>query len=131
MLKGKIPPKAHASALNSYLILQSDHGMNASTFAARVAISTLTDTYSAVVAAIGTLKGPLHGGAPSRVWEMLREIGKKENSRPWLQKKIERGEKIMGFGHRIYRTEDPKIETLERDCKGNRRPQGLRARNSV
>jgi citrate synthase len=117
MLKGKIPPQAHASALNSYLILQSDHGMNASTFAARVAISTLTDTYSAVVAAIGTLKGPLHGGAPSRVWEMLQEIGKKENSRPWLQRKIERGEKIMGFGHRIYRTEDPRSRALKEIAK--------------
>ena len=117
MLKGKIPPKAHASALNSYLILQSDHGMNASTFAARVAISTLTDTYSAVVAAIGTLKGPLHGGAPSRVWEMLKEIGEKENSRAWLQKKIDHGEKIMGFGHRIYRTEDPRSRALKEIAK--------------
>jgi citrate synthase len=117
MLKGKVPSEAHASALNSYLVLQSDHGMNASTFAARVAISTLTDTYSAVVAAIGTLKGPLHGGAPSHVWEMLREIKNKENSRAWLQKKIDRHEKIMGFGHRIYRTEDPRSRALKEIAK--------------
>jgi citrate synthase len=113
MLTGKVPAEAHVSALNSYLILQSDHGMNASTFAARVAISTLTDTYSAIVAAIGTLKGPLHGGAPSRVWEMLKGIGKKENSRPWLKERIDSGQKIMGFGHRIYRTEDPRSRVLK------------------
>jgi citrate synthase len=113
MLTGKVPAEAHVSALNSYLILQSDHGMNASTFAARVAISTLTDTYSAIVAAIGTLKGPLHGGAPSRVWEMLKEIGKKDNSRPWLKERIDSGQKIMGFGHRIYRTEDPRSRVLK------------------
>jgi citrate synthase len=113
MLSGKEPSEESAKALDSYLILLADHGMNASTFSARVTISTLTDVYSAIVAAIGTLKGPLHGGAPSQVWEMLQEIGKNELAEAWILSKLEKDERIMGFGHRIYRTEDPRSKVLK------------------
>jgi citrate synthase len=114
MLTGKKPSEEQARALDSYFILLADHGMNASTFSARVTISTLTDLYSAIVAAIGTLKGPLHGGAPSQVWEMLQEIGAKENAEPWLLDRLAKEERIMGFGHRIYRTEDPRSRILKK-----------------
>ena len=113
MLGGKVPDKALAKAIDSYFVLLADHGLNASTFAARVAISTLTDVYSAIVAAIGTLKGPLHGGAPSLVWDMLTEIGSAANADSWIEKRVARGERIMGFGHRIYRTEDPRSKILK------------------
>ncbi len=113
MLSGKEPSEENAKALDSYLILLADHGMNASTFSARVTISTLTDLYSAIVAAIGTLKGPLHGGAPSQVWEMLESIGEEELVETWLLDRLARNERIMGFGHRIYRTEDPRSKVLK------------------
>jgi citrate synthase len=113
MLTGRKPPGEHVSALNSYLILLADHGLNSSTFSAIVTISTLTDYYSAVVSAIGTLKGPLHGGAPSQVWEMLLEIGERSKARKWLEDRINAGCRIMGFGHRIYRTEDPRSKALK------------------
>jgi citrate synthase len=114
MLTGSDDPKVeHIEALNSYFILLADHGLNASTFAARVATSTLTDVYSAIIAAIATLKGPLHGGAPSETWEMFNKIGKPERAERWLNEKLQRGERIMGFGHRIYRTEDPRSKILK------------------
>ncbi len=114
MLTGKIPGPAHVHALDSYFTLLADHGLGASTFVARVAASTLTDVYSAVVAAISALKGPLHGGAPIYVWEMLQSIGRPENARAWLTKRLASGERIMGFGHRVYRTEDPRSRVLKR-----------------
>jgi len=113
MLTGRVPETERARAVDAYFVLLADHGLNASTFSARVAISTLTDVYSAIVAAIGTLKGPLHGGAPSLVWDMLSEIGEARNVRPWINKRLESGERIMGFGHRIYRTEDPRSKILK------------------
>ncbi len=113
MLSGNIPNEEHANALDAYFTLLADHGMNASTFSARVTISTLTDIYSAVVAAIGTLKGPLHGGAPSEVWQMIESIGEREMAASLLSEKLRRGERIMGFGHRIYRTEDPRSKVLK------------------
>ncbi|MHB8566896.1 MAG: citrate synthase [Nitrososphaerales archaeon] len=113
MLAGKVPDKVHANAVDSYLVLLADHGLNSSTFAARVAISTLTDVYSSIVAAIGTLKGPLHGGAPSLVWDMLQDIGSASNVDPWIKRHLSGGERIMGFGHRIYRTEDPRSKILK------------------
>jgi citrate synthase len=113
MLTGRIPPEEHVSAMNSYLILLADHGLNSSTFSAIVTISTLTDYYSSIVSAIGTLKGPLHGGAPSQVWEMFMEIGESSKSRRWLEDRVSAGGKIMGFGHRIYRTEDPRSKALK------------------
>lgn len=123
MLTGKIPTKAHTDALNSYFILLADHGLNSSTFSAIVTISTLTDYYSAITSAVGTLKGPLHGGAPSQVWKMLLEIGDRSNTKEWLQRRLESGERIMGFGHRIYRTEDPRSRVLKRLARDIAKPE--------
>lgn len=114
LLKGEEPDPNVARSLEVAYILHADHGMNASTFAARVCISTLSDMYSAITAAIGTLKGPLHGGANEGVIEMLKEIGEEENVVPYLQDKLSRKEKIMGMGHRVYRTLDPRAPHLRR-----------------
>ena len=114
MLTGKVPKDQHVHALDAYFTLLADHSLGASTFVARVAASTLTDVYSAVVAAISTLKGPLHGGAPIYVWEMIQSIGKPERAADWLRERLEKGERIMGFGHRVYRTEDPRSRVLKR-----------------
>jgi citrate synthase len=112
LLTGKIPEQQHVKALDAYLVLLADHGMNASTFTARVVASTESDIVSAVVAAIGALKGPLHGGAPSKVQDMLQAIGTTENAESWLRDALARGERLMGFGHRVYKTEDPRAEEL-------------------
>jgi citrate synthase len=112
LLRGKIPEEQHVKALNAYLVLLADHGMNASTFTARVVASTESDIVSALVAAIGALKGPLHGGAPSKVMDMLEAIGATENAESWLRSALARGERLMGFGHRVYKTEDPRAEEL-------------------
>ncbi len=117
MLTGKEPRPEHVRALDAYFTLLADHGLGASTFVARVAASTLTDVYSAVVAAISALKGPLHGGAPIYVWEMLQSIGKPERARAWLEERVAKGDRIMGFGHRVYRTEDPRSKVLKRLAK--------------
>ena len=105
--------KAYARALDMYFITAIEHGMNASTFTARVATSTQTDLISAIVAAICTLKGPLHGGAPSEVILMLDEIGTKENAEPWLRNVLDKGERLMGFGHRVYKSYDPRAKALQ------------------
>jgi citrate synthase len=86
--------------------------MNASTFTARVIVSTLSDLASGLVGAVGALKGPLHGGAPSHVSHMIDEIGTAENAEPWLRQKLDAGEVLMGFGHRVYRTYDPRARAL-------------------
>jgi citrate synthase len=112
MLKGTDPSPAHVRALDAYLILTQEHGMNASTFAARVVTSTRSDLVSAVTAAIGALKGPLHGGAPSEVTAMIEAIGTKENAEPWMRRALENGERLMGFGHRVYKTLDPRASAL-------------------
>jgi citrate synthase len=112
LLTGKIPGEQHVRALDAYLVLLADHGMNASTFTARVVASTESDIASAVVAAIGALKGPLHGGAPSKVQDMLRAIGTTERAESWLRNAVARGDRLMGFGHRVYKTEDPRAEEL-------------------
>jgi citrate synthase len=112
MLKGSEPQAAHVRALDAYLILTQEHGLNASTFAGRVVASTRSDLISSVTAAIGALKGPLHGGAPSEVTEMIEAIGTKENAEPWMRAKLEAGERLMGFGHRVYRTYDPRAKAL-------------------
>lgn len=117
MLYGKKPEVSHVRALEAYLILSSDHDMNASTFTARVITSTQSDIISAVVGAIGALKGPLHGGAPSEVDNMLDDIGSEENVEPWLRAHIEKGDKIMGFGHRVYKTYDPRGAALKEIVK--------------
>lgn len=113
MLHGKEPDATSSRAFDIALILHADHGFNASTFAARVTASTLSDVYSATTSAIGTLKGPLHGGANQRVMEMLTEIG---NADPvqFVKDALARKEKIMGFGHRVYHTEDPRATHLRK-----------------
>lgn len=119
MLTGFVPKEKHAHALDAYFTLLADHGLNSSTFAARVATSTLTDVYSAVIAAICTLKGPLHGGAPKQVWDMLQSIGDPVKAVPWITEKLKEGDRIMGFGHRVYRTEDPRSKVLKTLAKEN------------
>lgn len=114
MLTGKVPKDQQAQALDSYFTLLADHSLGASTFVARVAASTLTDVYSSVVAAISALKGPLHGGAPIYVWEMIQSVGRPERAASWLRERLKKGERIMGFGHRVYRTEDPRSRVLKR-----------------
>ncbi|MGC4378103.1 citrate synthase/methylcitrate synthase [Fictibacillus sp. Mic-4] len=118
MLTGKIPSKAHVKALTAYLVLTMEHGMNASTFTARVIASTQSDMVSAITGAIGAMKGPLHGGAPSEVMDMLDEVGSKEHAEKWIRSVLERGEKLMGFGHRVYKTRDPRAEALQ-EITGN------------
>jgi citrate synthase len=111
-LFGKEPEERHWRPLETYLVLLADHGMNASTFTARVIASTTSDMCSALVGAIGALKGPLHGGAPSLVLDMLNEIGSAENVDAWLTAALDRGDRLMGFGHRVYKAEDPRAEIL-------------------
>ena len=106
------PEERHWRPLEVYLTLLADHGMNASTFTARVIASTGSDLCSAITGAIGALKGPLHGGAPSKVLDMLEDIGSAENVDPWLTQALDRGDRLMGFGHRVYKAEDPRSEIL-------------------
>ncbi|KIL51910.1 citrate synthase/methylcitrate synthase [Jeotgalibacillus soli] len=113
MLNGEIPLGAHSKVLNAYFVLTMEHGMNASTFSSRVIASTESDIVSAITGAIGAMKGPLHGGAPSEVTAMLDEIGSKENAEGWIREQLEKGKKLMGFGHRIYKTRDPRAEALK------------------
>ncbi|MCY0877879.1 MAG: citrate synthase [Firmicutes bacterium] len=117
MLHGQPPKPLHARVFNTALILHADHELNASTFSARVTAGTLSDMYSAITSAIGTLKGPLHGGANEQVMYMLQKIGTVENVKPWIEAALARKEKIMGFGHRVYRTEDPRAIILRRLSK--------------
>ena len=112
MLTGEVPPPEHARAVEQYLISTIDHGFNASTFTARVITSTGADLAAAVVGAIGALSGPLHGGAPSRALDMLDAIGTLDNAEPWLRAAVERGDRLMGFGHRVYKTDDPRSVML-------------------
>ncbi|HEX2275151.1 MAG TPA: citrate synthase [Acidimicrobiales bacterium] len=112
MLKGDIPPPEHARAIEQYLISTTDHGFNSSTFTARVITSTGADLGSAVVGAIGALSGPLHGGAPSRALDMLDAIGTPDKAEAWIREQVNAGKKIMGFGHRIYKTDDPRSVML-------------------
>jgi len=113
MLRGAPPSPAEARALDAYLTTVSDHGMNASTFACRVVTATRASLVSAVTAAYGALSGPLHGGAPGPVLDMLDEIGDRTAIAPWIAAALERGERLMGFGHRIYRTRDPRADVLK------------------
>ncbi|MBO1224281.1 MAG: citrate synthase [Candidatus Scalindua sediminis] len=108
MLNGEEPESYKSDVLDKSLILYAEHGLNASTFTARVVASTLSDLHSAVMAAIGALKGPLHGGANERVMEMLLEIGDVEKAEPWIKKALSEKKRIMGFGHRVYKKQDPR-----------------------
>lgn len=112
MLSGEEPDPASARALETYLNTVVDHGLNASTFTARVIVSTQSDMISAVTGAIGALKGPLHGGAPGPALDMVFEIGQPEKAEAYLKDKLARGERIMGFGHRVYKVRDPRAEVL-------------------
>jgi citrate synthase len=113
MATGGEPDAARVAALDAYLVTVIDHGMNASTFTARVVASTGSDLVSAVVAAIGALKGPLHGGAPGPVLDMLEAVGVPDNAEAWLRRELDAGKRIMGMGHRIYRVRDPRAAVLE------------------
>ena len=113
MTTGTTPSAAAAKALGAYLVTVIDHGMNASTFTARVIASTASDLISAVVGAVGALKGPLHGGAPGPVLDMLDAIGSPANAEAWLLAELASGRRIMGMGHRIYRVRDPRAAVLE------------------
>jgi len=108
MLRGEEAPEAHVRAVEQYLILTIDHGFNASTFAARVITSTGADLAAAVTGAIGALSGPLHGGAPRRALAMLDEIGTPDRAELWIRQAVARGDRVMGFGHRVYKTDDPR-----------------------
>jgi len=116
MLSGGPVASARVEALDAYLCCVVDHGLNASTLAARVVASTGSDLVSAVVAGIGALKGPLHGGAPGPVLDMLDDIGSPGRARPWLAEQVAAGRRIMGMGHRIYRVRDPRAAALEREA---------------
>ena len=112
MLNGHVPDEERVRGLETYLNTVIDHGLNASTFTARVIVSTGSDLVSAVVGAIGALKGPLHGGAPGPALNMVFEIGDASRAEAVLRAKIERGEKLMGFGHRVYKVRDPRADVL-------------------
>ena len=112
MITGTEPAPEHVRAVERYLCLTVDHGFNASTFTARVVASTGADVAACVVAALGALSGPLHGGAPSRALDSLDAIGTPENARPWADAQLAAGHRIMGFGHAIYRGKDPRSELL-------------------
>jgi citrate synthase len=114
MIRGAPAPAPLVAGADAYLVTVSDHGLNASTFAARVVTSTGSDAVSSVVAAIGALKGPLHGGAPGPVLDMLDAIGAPERAASWIEAELAAGRRIMGMGHRIYRVRDPRAAVLER-----------------
>jgi citrate synthase len=114
MLTGEKPEEDAARMFDICLVLHADHTMNASTFAARVCAATLSDIHSAVTAAIAALKGPLHGGANEQVKKMTEEIGEPAKARSYIAERLRRKEKVMGFGHRVYKTEDPRATHLRR-----------------
>jgi len=112
MLSGREPDAVAVHALETYWVTVIDHGMNASTFTARVIASTRSDMVSAVTGALGALKGPLHGGAPGPVFDMLMDIGTAGNAEGWVRRELAAGRRIMGFGHRVYKVRDPRAEVL-------------------
>jgi citrate synthase len=112
MIFGERPSDARVRGLETYMNTVIDHGLNASTFTARVIMSTDSDMVSAIVGAIGALKGPLHGGAPGPALDMVFEIGKRRRARPVLEDMLDRGERLMGFGHRVYKVRDPRADVL-------------------
>jgi len=117
MVSGEQPTASAVTALETYLIATMEHGMNASTFAARVTVSSESDLPSGLVSALGTMKGPLHGGAPSGVLALLDEIALADSVEDVVMKKLQAGERIMGFGHRVYKTEDPRSLVLRAACE--------------
>ncbi|SFM07899.1 citrate synthase [Gracilibacillus orientalis] len=117
MLNGEEPSDLEVEAINKALVLHADHELNASTFTSRVCVATLSDIYSGITAAIGALKGPLHGGANEQVMEMLLEIGEVDNAIPFVKEKMANKEKIMGMGHRVYKNGDPRAKHLKKMSK--------------
>ena len=113
MLHGHPVPAEQARALDRYLVTACDHGLNASTFVARIVASTRAGQTSTVIAAMGALKGPLHGGAPGPVLDMLDAVGSPRQASAWLEEALARGDRLMGFGHRVYRVRDPRAEALK------------------
>ena len=113
-ITGEVPDDFVAKVFDVSLILHADHGFNASTFTARVNISSLTDLYSSIVSAIGSLKGPLHGGANTGVMENLLTIGELDKVEPWVLERLKNKDKVMGFGHRVYKTYDPRARILNK-----------------
>jgi citrate synthase len=113
-LTGDLPDPGTSRALDAYFIVGAEHGFNASTFTARVITSTRSDIASAVVGAIGAMKGPLHGGAPSEVVEQIHQVGSPERAEAWVRDALDRGERLMGFGHRVYRAYDPRAAALRK-----------------
>jgi citrate synthase len=114
MLTGRLPDELERKAIDVLMVLHADHGLNASTFAARVISSTLSDMHSAITGAIGALKGPLHGGANEKVMGMLHEINHIDRIQEYIEGMLENKKRIMGFGHRVYRTEDPRAKHLRK-----------------
>ena len=114
--RGEADP-AHAKAVDAYWVSAAEHGMNASTFTARVVASTGADVAAALSAGLGALSGPLHGGAPSRVLKMLDEVAATGDAKRWVVDALDRGERLMGFGHRVYRAEDPRARVLRRTAR--------------
>lgn len=136
MIRGESAEASEAAALDTYLVTVSDHGLNASTFAARVTASTRAGLTSAVLSGLSALKGPLHGGAPGPVIQMLDGVGAPENARAWLERALDRGDRLMGFGHRVYKVRDPRAEALKRSVRElaramNRPPERLSLAEAV
>ena len=117
MVHDKVPSPAMRAAFDLSLVLYTEHELNASTFSARVTVSTLSDIYSGIVSAIGTLKGPLHGGANEEAWKVLERVGSPENAERWIHDALARKQRIMGFGHRVYKTGDPRAAILKTYCR--------------
>jgi citrate synthase len=113
MLRGEEPDPAEVRGLETYLNTVIDHGLNASTFTARTVVSTESDVVSAATAPVGTLEGPLHGGAPGPVLEMLREVHERGDPEGYVRDTLDAGERLMGFGHRVYRVRDPRAAVLQ------------------
>jgi citrate synthase len=125
-LTGTKPDPGTARALDAYFVVGAEHGLNASTFTARVIVSTRSDLASAVSGAIGALKGPLHGGAPSEVVEQLHQVGSVERAEQWVKETLDKGERLMGFGHRVYRAYDPRAAALRKVAQSmDRKPDWL------
>lgn len=114
--RGEVNPD-HAKAIDAYLVSAAEHGMNASTFTARVIASTGADVAAALSGAVGAMSGPLHGGAPSRVLHMIEQVERTGDARAYVKKILDSGERLMGFGHRVYRAEDPRARTLRRTAR--------------
>ena len=131
-LTGERPDDGTARALDAYFIVGAEHSFNASTFTARVITSTRSDIASAVAGAIGTMKGPLHGGAPSEVVDQLAQVGSTEHAEQWVRDALARGERLMGFGHRVYRAYDPRAAALRKVAEGmEHRPDWLKMATEV